>query len=162
LEGETGEVDRRLGSGNGGYRGVRWSRDGTSLGVLGAPGGAIETWYDLEGRAQEKAPPYEGLDQSPAGPSPDGRYYTVGDGWTSTVKETGTHRTVRGSTGSMTIAWADSGHLVRWDCAADRDCTQGMGERLVLTDPAGRNKVPLTGFRYEDSPREWEPLITRR
>ncbi|MEO3765141.1 hypothetical protein [Streptomyces sp. B5E4] len=142
---------------------VRWSRDGTLLRVLGAPGGdAVVTWYDLEGRAQEKAPPYEGLDQARAGLSPDGRYYTVGDGWTATVKETRTHRTVRGSSGSMTLAWADSGRLVRWDCAPDRTCTQGMGERLVLTDPAGRNRVPLTGPRYEDSPQDWEPLITRR
>lgn len=160
------EEYRPMGVDNGavgvGRRDVRWSRDGTLLMVLGAPGGDIETWYDLEGRAQEKAPPYEGLDQSPAGPSPDGRYYTVGDGWTATVKDARTHRTVPGSTGSMTLAWADIGHLVRWDCASDRVCTQGTGERLVLTDPAGRNKVPLTGYRYDDGPREWEPLITRR
>ncbi|AZM50221.1 hypothetical protein DMB38_34545 [Streptomyces sp. WAC 06738] len=142
---------------------VRWSRDGTSLRVLGAPGGdAIVTWYDLEGRAKKKAPPYEGLDQARAGLSPDGRYYTVGDGWRATVKETRTGRTVPGSSGSMTLAWADSGRLVRWECSPDPNCVQGMGERLVLTDPAGRDKIPLTGSRYENTPQDWEPLITQR
>ncbi|MFF0723920.1 hypothetical protein [Streptomyces sp. NPDC004134] len=141
---------------------VRWSRDGTSLRVLGAPGGAIVTWYDLEGRARAKAPPYEGLDQAPAGVSPDGRYSTVGDAWTAAVKETRTGRTVPGSSGSMILAWAGSGRLVRWECSPDRNCTRGTGERLILTDPAGRDKIPLTGPRYENTPQEWEPLITRR
>ncbi|WP_432014240.1 hypothetical protein [Streptomyces cucumeris] len=141
---------------------VRWSRDGTLLMVPTPPGGAMETWYDLEGQASEKAPSYEGPDAAPSGLSPDGRYYTVGDGWTATVKETRTHRTVSGSNGSMTLAWADSGRLVRWECRPDGGCTRDVGERLVLTDPAGRSRVPLTGYRYEDSPREWEPLITRR
>ncbi|MEU8825463.1 hypothetical protein [Streptomyces sp. NPDC048636] len=140
---------------------VRWSRDGTLL-VVPKPPGAIETWYNLEGRASDKTPLYEGLDAAPSGLSPDGRYYTVGDGWTATVKETRNHRTVSGSFGSMTLAWADSGRLVRWDCPPNRRCARGMGERLVLTDPAKRIKVPLTGYRYDNSSQEWEPLITRR
>ncbi|MEU5109625.1 hypothetical protein AB0H07_46580 [Streptomyces sp. NPDC021354] len=140
---------------------VRWSRDGTLLVVLGPPGGAIETWYDLEGRAKEKAPPYEGLDAAPSSLSPDGRYYTVGDGWTATVKETGTHRTVGPSSG-MALAWADNDRLVRWECPPDRRCTRDWGERLVLTDPTGRIKTPLTGYRYNDTPQDWDPRITRR
>ncbi|MFW6724189.1 hypothetical protein ACHZ98_29375 [Streptomyces sp. MAR4 CNY-716] len=141
---------------------VRWSRDGTLLMVPAEPGAEFETWYDLEEGTKEDGPLYEGLDWPPSGASPDGRYYTVGDGWTAAVKETRTRRTVPGSGGSMTLAWVDNERLVRWDCLPDRHCGRGMGERLVLTDPAGRNKVPLTGARYDDSPRQWEPLITRR
>ncbi|MEU5025681.1 hypothetical protein [Streptomyces milbemycinicus] len=141
---------------------VRWSQDGTLLLVPSPPGGAFETWYDLEGQPSKKTPSYEGPDAAPAGLSPDGRYYTVGDGWTATVKETGTHRTVSGSSGSMALAWADNDRLVRWDCPPDRRCTRYMGERLVLTDPTGRIKIPLSGYRYSDTPQDWEPLITRR
>ncbi|WP_432590450.1 hypothetical protein ABVG11_37440 [Streptomyces sp. HD1123-B1] len=95
---------------------VLWSRDGTLLVVPAPPGGAVETWYDLEGQASEKAPLYEGSEAVPSGLSPEGRYYAVGDGWTATVKETRTHRTVSGSSGSMALAWADKGRLVRWEC----------------------------------------------
>ncbi|MER7788419.1 hypothetical protein [Streptomyces sp. NPDC097640] len=141
---------------------VRWSRDGTLLVVPDPPGGAMETWYDLEGRAKEKAPSYEGPDAPPAGLSPDGRYYTVGDGWTATVKETRTHRTVGAARVGMTLAWADSDRLVRWDCLPTAFCSRDMGERLVLTDPTGRIKTPLTGSRYSDGPQDWDPLLTRR
>ncbi|MFD8381113.1 hypothetical protein ACFV2X_21610 [Streptomyces sp. NPDC059679] len=141
---------------------VRWSRDGKLLLVPLPPGGAMETWYDLEGRLSKKAPAYEeGVVGPFAGLSPDGRYYTVGDGWTATVKETRTHRTV-GAPGGMTVAWADNDRLVRWDCPPDRRCTRDMGERLVLTDTTGRIKIPLTGYRYSDTPQDWDPLITRR
>lgn len=141
---------------------VRWNRDGKLLLVPLPPGGAMETWYDLEGRPSNKTPSYEGPDAPPAGLSPDGRYYTVGDGWTATVKETRTHRTVGAEYGGMTLAWADNGRLVRWDCRPDHNCQRGMGERLVLTDPTGRIKIPLSGYRYSDTPQDWEPLITRR
>ncbi|MES4902795.1 MULTISPECIES: hypothetical protein [unclassified Streptomyces] len=141
---------------------VTWSRDGRLLLVRYSPDAAGDTWYDLEGRVSQKAPSYEGADAPPAGPSPDGRYYTVGDGWKATVKETRTHRTVGAEYGGMALAWADSDRLVRWDCPPDAYCTRGLGERLVLTDVKGRIKVPLTGSRYDDSPQDWEPLITRR
>lgn len=142
---------------------VRWSRDGRLLLVPSPPGGAVETWYDLEGRLSKKAPAYEeGVSGPFAGLSPDGRYYTVGDGWTATVKETGTHRTVGEANGGMTLAWADGDRLVRWECPPTGYCTRDMGERLVLTDPTGRIKTPLTGYRYSDTPQDWDPLITRR
>ncbi|MEU7242754.1 TolB family protein [Streptomyces sparsogenes] len=140
---------------------VRWSRDGTLVVVPAPPGGAMEIWLDLDGRLR-KAPAYEGPDAPPAGLSPDGRYYTVGDGWLATVKETRTHRTVGVEEVGMAVAWADNDRLVRWECPPDRHCTRDMGERLVLTDVAGRTRVPLTGYRYADTPRDWEPLITRR
>ncbi|WBB62357.1 hypothetical protein O7599_07450 [Streptomyces sp. WMMC500] len=141
---------------------VRWSRDGTMLAVLSPPGGAMEVWYDLDGRVGEKAPAYEGLNAPPSGPSPDGRYYTVGDGWRATVKEARTNRPVGGSNGGMILAWADSDRLVRWDCRPETHCTQDMGERLVLTDTTGRTKIPLTGSRYSNGPKDWNPLITPR
>ncbi|ADI05967.1 hypothetical protein SBI_02846 [Streptomyces bingchenggensis BCW-1] len=141
---------------------VRWNRDGKLLLVPWPPGGAIETWYDLKGQPSKKTPSYEGWDAPPAGLSPDGRYYTVGDGWTATVKETGTHRTVGPSSIGMTLAWADSGRLVRWDCRPDHSCQRGDNERLVLTDPTGHIKIPLSGYRYSDTPQDWDPLITRR
>jgi hypothetical protein len=53
-------------------------------------------------------------------------------------------------------------NLVRWECRPDHHCTRDMGERLVPTDITGRIKVPLSGYRYSDSPQDWEPLITRR
>ncbi|KAK1183049.1 hypothetical protein B7755_035910 [Streptomyces sp. NBS 14/10] len=141
---------------------VRWNRDGKLLLVRYSPDAAGDTWYDLEGRLSKKTPSYEGPDASPAGLSPDGRYYTVGDGWTATVKETRTHRTIGPSSIGMTLAWADSDRLVRWDCPPDRRCTRDMGERLVLTDTTGHIKIPLSGYRYGDTPQDWDPLITRR
>ncbi|MGO4428271.1 hypothetical protein AB4Z54_58525, partial [Streptomyces sp. MCAF7] len=46
---------------------VRWNRDGKLLLVLLPPGGAMETWYDLEGRVSKKTPSYEGPDAAPSG-----------------------------------------------------------------------------------------------
>ncbi|MEU1669562.1 hypothetical protein ABZ547_39485 [Streptomyces sparsogenes] len=140
---------------------VRWSRDGTLVVVPDPPGGAMEIWLDLDGRLR-KAPAYESPVAPRAGLSPDGRYYTVGDGWRTTVKETRTHRTVGEANGGTALAWADSDRLVRWECRPGHRCTRDLDERLVLTDPTGRLRIPLTGYRYADTPKDWDPLITRR
>ncbi|MFF7652912.1 TolB family protein [Streptomyces sp. NPDC007983] len=170
LPGRTGYYVIDVASGNKRYRplpasiegrtDVRWSRDGTRLADPAPTHGPYLAWYDLQGRPA-RTPPYEGIGTSDAGRSPDGRYYATGDGRTGEVKEVRTRRTVGDGFTGAPLAWTGDDRLLRWEGCGD-DCADDRYERLVLTDPAGRKAVPLTGWRAYEGRGMWEPVITRR
>jgi len=158
---ETGEKRYRpLPASIGGRSDLGWSRDGTRLADPAPTHGPYLAYYDLQGR-RAGTPPYEGLDATDAGRSPDGRYYASGDGRTGVVKDARTHRTVGDRFTGAPLAWTSDDRLLRWEDCGD-DCADDRYERLVLTDAEGRTTVPLTGFRASEGHGRWEPVITRR
>ncbi|SEG62674.1 hypothetical protein SAMN04489712_107313 [Thermomonospora echinospora] len=160
-----------------------WSRDGR---LIWSPTATepSRVYYEIGGGRTEGEP----TSFQEAGLSPNGRYLATNPvrrqmpngklsieeieeilkneptGPLTRVVETATGREVGTQPMLQLVAWADDAHLIGLGCGT-ATC-RGKGEfhnRFVMVDIAGKEIVPLTGFRENSQePGSWVPLFTRR